>query len=135
LTSEGSHTLTFFAVDLAGNRSSASSSIAVAVDKSAPTLQNANVSAPANGTSYAEGEIITVTLTYSETIQVDVNNSSVTFDNGGQIATYQSHSSNTATYTYVVGEGESIESINSITTNVAISDLAGNAYIDETINL
>ena len=137
VNSDGPHQLTFFAVDLAGNRSPASSSIAVTVDKTAPQLQNVNVSAPLNGTAFTEGETIRFTLAFNESITVNAGLSQLQFQflDQSRTATYDSHNTSSVSYIYVVKVGEEIESILSILTQASLADLAGNAYLDTSVNL
>jgi hypothetical protein len=137
VNSDGPHQLTFFAVDFAGNRSPASSAIAVTVDKTAPQLQNVDVSTPLNGTAFTEGETIRFTLAFDESIAVNAGVSQLQFQFSDQsrTATYDSHSGSSVSYIYVVKAGEEIESILSILTQTSIADLAGNAYLDTQVNL
>jgi len=67
--SSGSHTLTAKATDAAGNRSSASSSLSVTIDTTAPTVSS--VSVPSNGV-YKIGDNVDFTVNMSEAVTVVV---------------------------------------------------------------
>ncbi len=65
---EGVHSITAKGIDAAGNISIASSALSVTVDTTAPTVSNV-LSTKADGT-YKAGDVIVVTVTFSEVVDV-----------------------------------------------------------------
>jgi uncharacterized repeat protein (TIGR02059 family) len=120
--SQGTHTLTTKATDLAGNTSAASSGLAVKVDTTAPTCTVTVADATLTG-----GETSLVTFAFSEPVTGFDNSDLTAVPNGtlGAVASKDGGQTWTATFTPTASV---LDNTNLITLdNTGVADLAGNA--------
>lgn len=132
--SEGAHTVTAKATDIAGNVSAASSGLTTFIDTASPSVSS--VAVPPNGT-YSAGQTLNFTVNFGETVTVDSTNGtpllSLILDTGGTVqASYLSGSGSTSlTFQYTVSVGDADANgitIGSLSLNGStILDAAGNS--------
>ena len=137
--SDGAHTLTARATDLAGNQSAASVALAITIDTSgggdtaAPILQSFS-STSADG-SYGPGASISITATFDEALRGD-STLTVVLDNG-QSVVLAAVSGSTLTGTYTVGATGSAQDSADLTvgsiSSASVFDLAGNQQTGTTV--
>jgi len=129
---EGSHTLTVKATDLAGNTSSASSGLSVTIDTTAPTVSNVTAST-ADG-SYKVGDTVSIQVNFSEAVTV-TGTPQLTLETGStdRVVNYASGSgSSTLVFTYTVQAGDTSADLDYLSTTAlalnsgTIKDTAGN---------
>ena len=126
----GAHSLTATATDAAGNASSASSTMAVTIDTTAPTVSSIAASPP-NG-NFNAGSVITLTIGMSENVTVNTSGGSPTLTlNDGGTATYVSGSgTNSLVFSYTVLAGQNTPDLKVSAVNLngaTLQDVAGNA--------
>ncbi len=148
----GLHNLSLVAVDVAGNASSASSSLQVMVDDVAPTVSRVEVPGAA---VYDRGQVLNFVVQFSEPVYLDAANGaprlSLALDSPTpRYATYQSGSgTNKFVFTYTVQSGDldtngiafrtisnalQLNLAGSGNTTIAVTDSAGNA-VNPLLNL
>ena len=140
-TANGSETLSVVPAagnvifDLAGNAASTSQSnnTASLTEKILPTVTN--VTSTTSDGSYKQGETIAITVVFSETVNV-TGTPQLTLETGGSdaVVDYSSGTgSNTLTFNYTIGSGETSSDLDYVATNSlalnsgTIKDAAGNA--------
>ena len=137
--SDGAHTLTARATDLAGNQSGASAGLVITVDTSgggdtaAPILQSFSSSSADD--SYGPGASINITATFDEALRAD-STLTVVLDNG-QSVVLAAVSGSTLTGTYTVGATGSAQDSADLTvgsiSSASVFDLAGNQQTGTTV--
>jgi hypothetical protein len=126
--SNGAHSLTATATDVAGNTGAASTALSVTIDKVAP-LVTQTTATPSTGTALP-GDTIALTLTLSEPVTI-TGTPTLALNNGGT-ATYAGGSgSDILTFKYTVGLNDSTVSALGVTAiglsnGAGIKDVAGN---------
>jgi hypothetical protein len=125
---DGAHSLSATATDTAGNTGAASAALGITVDATAPTV--AQTTASPSTAIELPGDTITLTLQLSEVVTV-TGVPTLTLNDGGTASYVGGSGTNTLTFTYTVGAGDSTVSALAITavnvlSGASVADVAGN---------